>query len=91
MLSRASAANIGLAHLENAILDAISDDVSVHPWWHMAEGDLAIYPGIRVDDGRPGTVIVRTILKVLQKEGRVEWNGHRWVLTAKGRRGRRSQ
>lgn len=88
MLSRAAAANIGLAYLENVILDAIADEnIYHHPWWNVT-GDLGIYPGITLDEGRPSTIIVRTILKALQEDGRVEWSGGRWVLTAKGRRGR---
>ena len=85
--SRASFAAIGLAYLENAILDALGN--SVYRPGNLAEM-LGLYPGVRVPNGPAGTQIVRAILALLEQEGRVERFGSSWRLTDK-ERSRRSR
>lgn len=90
--SRASFARIGLAYLENAILDALGEygrepgDVA---------SDLGLYPDVRDhrnNDQLSGNALVRAILISLEREGRVVASEHgtrSWKLTKKERRLRR--
>ena len=84
MLSRVSAASIGLAYLENAILDALG---SRHYRPENLANMLGMYSGVRINfDGYPaGNQIVRAILEALERQGRVKRSDHypqgSWELT----------
>ena len=88
MSDRVSFANIGLAYLENAILDTLGK--SHYRPEHLAN-TLGIYPDVRINfDGSPaGNQIVRAILEALEREGRVQRSDHHpqhsWELTQKER------
>ena len=85
---RVSLANIGLAYLENAILDALGESV-------YEPGDLArklgLYPDVRDHrngDHLSGNLLVRAILVSLERERRVQSSEHgrrSWRLTEKER------
>lgn len=94
---RVSLANIGLAYLENAILDVLALEKYKQ---HGAQpgdvaNDLGLYPNIKdyMDSCRPsGNALVKSILISLRQEKRVvsERHGKRsWKLTEKERRLRR--
>ena len=93
-LSRASFGKIGLAYLENAILDALGE-------YGREPGDIAsdlgLYPDVRDHrngDQLSGNLLVRAILVSLEREGRVKGSehGHRsWKLTEDERRLRRDR
>ena len=76
--SRASFAAIGLAYLENAILDALGNFTSSP---RKLASRLGLYPGVRVPNGPAGTQIVRAILVALEEEKRVQSSGSDWRLT----------
>ena len=80
MLSRASASDIGLAHLEGAILDSIGKSL-----WRTKDiaSTLGIYPQIRGGSGRVGTRIVLAVLEALEEKARVERESGFWRLTQK--------
>lgn len=92
--SRASFATIGLAYLENAILDALREygrepgDVA---------SDLGLYPNVRDhrnNDQLSGNLLVRAILISLEREGRVkgsERGTRSWKLTENELRLRRDR
>ena len=84
---RISFASIGLAYLENAILDTLGKR-NMEPG-HLAR-QLGIYPDVRdygrSDDQLSGNLLVRAILVSLQKDGRVqssEYHPRSWKLTEK--------
>lgn len=89
MPDRVSFAAVGLAYLENAILSALGKSNNYKPE-HLARM-LGIYPDVRIYfDGSPaGNQIVRAILEVLEREGRVQRSPHSpqhsWELTARER------
>ena len=86
MPSRVSIANIGLAYLENAILDALEKG---HYRPENLARMLSLYPDVRVDDRPAGSQIVRAILEALEREGRVQRSDHHpqhsWELTQRER------
>ena len=88
MPDRVSFANIGLAYLENAILDALGKH---HYRPENLANMLGIYPDVRIDfEGNPaGNQIVRAILEALEREGRVQRSDNHpqysWELTPKER------
>ena len=69
MLSRTSAAKIGLVYLEDAILDALEKN---HYRPENLARILSLYPGVRVGDRPAGNLIVRAILEGLERDGRVQ-------------------
>ena len=91
MLSQSSAANIGLAYLENAILDAIGEN---HLRPEHLTNMLGLYPEVRInfDGRRVGDQIVRAVLEGLERKNcvqRSEFHHHSWELTP-SERARRS-
>ena len=91
MPSRASFAAIGLAYLENAILDALVK--STYRPEHLARM-LGLYPNVRFNNLSAGNQIVRAILAALEQEKRVRrcsaYPRFEWELTVE-ERSRRSR
>ncbi len=80
-MDKVSAANIGLAFLENAVLEVLSEGPKLSAPGITA-GKLGVYKGIYgPGDRQAGSLIVSGVLAGLEKAGRVQKHKALWELT----------